>query len=57
LQFRWELYNVFNHTQFSAVDTAARFDPATGAQLNSRLGQYTGAANPRIMQFALRLSF
>lgn len=58
LQFRWELYNVFNHTQFTAVDTAARFDPARGGeQVNSRLGQYTAARNPRLMQFALRLSF
>jgi len=57
LQFRWELYNVFNHTQFSAVDTTARFDSVTGAQLNARLGQYTATTNPRLMQFALRLSF
>jgi hypothetical protein len=57
LQFRWELYNAFNHTQFSTVDTAARFDAATGEQLNTRLAQYTGARTPRIMQFALRLSF
>lgn len=57
LQFRWELYNLFNHTQFSAVDTAARFDTVTGQQLNARLGQYTGTTNPRLMQFALRLTF
>jgi hypothetical protein len=23
-QFRWEIYNVFNHTQYSSVDTGAR---------------------------------
>ena len=57
LQFRWELYNIFNHTQFSAYDTTARFDANTGEQLNSRLGQFTAARSPRIMQFALRLSF
>lgn len=57
LQFRWELYNAFNHTQFSGVDATARFDSNTGEQLNSRLGQYTAARTPRIMQFALRLSF
>jgi carboxypeptidase family protein/TonB-dependent receptor-like protein len=56
LQFRWELYNAFNHTQFSSLDTGARFDPA-GAQVNTRFGQYTAARNPRIMQFALRFSF
>jgi hypothetical protein len=57
MQFRWELYNAFNHTQFSAVDATARFDPATGQQVNSRMGQYTAARTPRTMQFALRLSF
>jgi hypothetical protein len=55
-QFRWELYNIFNHTQFSALDTGARFD-AGGRQVNSRFGQFTAAADPRIMQFALRFSF
>ena len=56
LQFRWEMYNVFNHTQFSAVDTNARFD-AAGNQVNTRFGELTAARNPRQMQFALRLNF
>jgi hypothetical protein len=56
LQFRWELYNAFNHTQFSGLDTTARFD-ATGAQVNSRFGQFTAAREPRKMQFALRFHF
>lgn len=57
LQFRWEMYNAFNHTQFSGLDTAARFDPATGAQVNARFGEFTSTREPRQMQFALRLSF
>jgi hypothetical protein len=56
VQFRWELYNAFNHTQFSAMNTAARFDP-TGAQVNTLFGQLTAARAPRRMQFALRLTF
>ncbi len=56
LEFRCELYNAFNHTQFSALDTAARFD-AAGNQINPRFGEFTAARNPRLMQFALRLSF
>jgi hypothetical protein len=57
LQFRWELYNVLNHTQFTAVDATARFNPATGVQSSPTFGQYTAAAGPRIMQFALRFYF
>lgn len=57
IQFRWELYNAFNHTQFESVDTTARFDPATGEQVNSQFGQLTSARAPRLMQFALRFYF
>lgn len=56
LQFRWEMYNAFNHTQFAGVDTTARFD-SKGAQVNTQFGQFTSARSPRIMQFALRFSF
>jgi hypothetical protein len=56
LQFRWELYNAFNHTQFSAFDTSTRFD-SQGNQINSRLSEFTTARTPRQMQFALRLTF
>lgn len=56
LQFRGEFYNVFNHTQFSAVDTTARFD-AQGRQVNGQFGQMTAARDPRQIQFALRLYF
>ncbi len=56
LQFRCELYNAFNHTQFSTVDNTARFD-AQGNQTNSRLGEFTAARNPRFVQFALRFTF
>jgi hypothetical protein len=56
LQFRSEFYNAFNHTQFSSVDTAARFDPA-GQQVNQRLGQVTAARSSRVIQLALSLRF
>jgi hypothetical protein len=55
-QFRAEAYNAFNHTQFSTIDTTARFD-ATGKQINSLLSSFTGARSARIMQFALRFYF
>lgn len=56
LQFRAELYNAFNHTQFSAINTTALFN-AAGAQTNGQFGQYTAAQNPRIIQLAVRLQF
>ncbi len=56
LQFRCEMYNAFNHTQFTNVDTTARFDPL-GNQVNAQFGQYTAAARPRYIQLALRFYF
>jgi hypothetical protein len=55
-QLRWELYNAFNHTQFSGVDTTARFD-AAGNQVNANFGRVTAAREPRYMQLSLRLTF
>jgi hypothetical protein len=54
LQFRGEFFNAFNHTQFSAIDAAARFDQA-GRQQNAGFGAFTAARNPRIIAFSLRL--
>ncbi|MCI0718090.1 MAG: carboxypeptidase-like regulatory domain-containing protein [Acidobacteria bacterium] len=56
LEFRWELYNALNHTQFSQIDTTARFDPA-GRQVNGRFGQVIATRLPRIMQFGLKFDF
>ena len=56
LQFRWEMYNAFNHTQFSGVNTAARFD-AQGNQVNARFGEYTAAYDARRIQAALKFYF
>jgi hypothetical protein len=56
LQFRAEAYNAFNHTQFSGVNTGARFDPQ-GIQVNTLFGQMSAARSPRLMQFALRFLF
>ncbi|MCZ2150087.1 MAG: hypothetical protein LC126_20205 [Bryobacterales bacterium] len=56
LQFRWEMYNAFNHTQFQSVDSTARFD-AQGNQVNARFGQVTAAWAARVIQLSLRFSF
>jgi hypothetical protein len=57
LQLRLEAYNAFNHTQFTAVNTSAQFNPATGQQTNAAFGQYTAAANPRQVQLAVKVRF
>ncbi|MGC8761809.1 MAG: hypothetical protein ACP5VC_17780, partial [Bryobacteraceae bacterium] len=56
VQFRGEFFNAWNHTQFSSLDTTARFDPA-GKQVNPSFGQFTGARDPRIIQLSLRVNF
>ena len=56
LQFRGELYDAFNHTQYSSVDTGARFD-TTGKQVNTRFGQVTATRLPRVIQLALTFRF
>ncbi|MBZ5625052.1 MAG: carboxypeptidase-like regulatory domain-containing protein [Acidobacteriia bacterium] len=56
-QFRWEAYNAFNHTQYSGINTAARFDLTTGAQVNALFGQVTSTRTPRVVQGSLRFTF
>lgn len=56
LTFRWEAYNVFNHTQYATVNTAAKFTP-TGVQTNSLFGQVVSTRTPRVMQGSLRFTF
>jgi len=56
VQYRLELYNAFNHTQFGGWDTAARFD-ANGNQVNARLGEAISARNPRQIQMGLKVIF
>jgi hypothetical protein len=55
-EFRAEMYNAPNHTQFSAFDTGARFD-ATGKQVNANFGAYTSAFDARTMQMLIKFSF
>lgn len=56
VQFRAEAYNAFNHSQWSSVNTAARFDPS-GNQTNTLFGTVTAARPARLVQLALRLQF
>ena len=56
LTFRGELFNAFNHTQFSGVNSNASFN-AAGVQTNALFGSYSGSRPPRNVQFSLRLAF
>jgi hypothetical protein len=49
LQFRWESYNAFNHTNFA--DPSADINAGTFGQITSQAG------SNRVMQFALRYDF
>jgi hypothetical protein len=57
VQLRGEMYNTFNHPQWSTVNNTALFDPSTGKQVNSALGMITGDRGPRLVQLALRIGF
>ena len=49
LDFRWEMFNAFNHTQWSP--------PATNMESPATFGVITATAAPRIMQVVLKYSF
>jgi hypothetical protein len=56
IQFRTELFNAWNHTQFSGLYTGARFDPA-GKQVDQNFGAYSSARDPRLIQLSLKVFF
>ncbi len=56
LQFRTEMFNAWNHTQFSGLFTGLRFD-AAGNQVDPNVGAFSGARDPRTIQFSLKLYF
>jgi hypothetical protein len=61
IQFRWEAYNVFNHTQYSSINTSAKFQDAPGAnygqQTNAAFANVTATRTARVMQGVLRFVF
>ena len=52
LEFRTEMFNAFNHTQFLLSGNSSSV-----FGFNDTFGQLTQARDPRIIQFALKLSF
>jgi hypothetical protein len=59
LQVRAEMYNAFNTTQYSGVNTTATFDFATGVQTNPAFGSISGVRgnSNRVVQLGARLTF
>jgi hypothetical protein len=57
LEYRWEIFNLFNSVSFQTVNTAATLNPTTGAQTNTNFGAVTAARNERRMQMSLRYTF
>lgn len=58
LQFRTELFNAWNHTQFNGLNTVFQTQgEGLPSGSSSGFGQVTGARDPRIIQFALKLLF
>ena len=62
LQFRAEMYNLPNHTQFSAFNIAPSYDwrnwlQGRLVQTNASLNRMTATLNPRQMEMSLRLVF
>ncbi len=67
LQLRGEFFNAFNHTQYTGINTSATFNQAgelvntptalggTGGRFG--FGAFTGTADPRRIQLAMKVSF
>ena len=48
-EFRGEIFNLFNHTQF--------FNPDGNSSDGAQFGQVTQVRDPRLVQFSLKLYF
>jgi hypothetical protein len=62
LQFRTELFNAWNHTQWSGMGTGTQFDnqvgsPTYGQNLSPTFGVINGTRDPRFIQLSLKLFF
>jgi hypothetical protein len=59
LQFRGELFNIFNHAQFIAPSAIglSSFDPVSHVSNTGSFGSISVAHDPRIAQLSLKLNF
>jgi hypothetical protein len=56
LQIKMETFNVFNHTQFTGVNSGFIFN-AQGVNTNANIGALTGERGPRVIALELRAQF
>jgi hypothetical protein len=57
-QFRGELFNTFNHTNFSSDNTGSRAkSPVQANPASTSFGQIQAANDPRIIQLAAKVVF
>jgi carboxypeptidase family protein len=62
IQFRAEMFNVFNHVNFNGFDTNISFqnlasDPLFGTSTNPNFGRLNSTRGPREIQFGLKFGF
>jgi hypothetical protein len=62
IMFRAEMYNIFNHTQFTSAGITPQYNWPNWQnglleQTSASLGRYSAAANPRYMSMSLRFQF
>jgi hypothetical protein len=56
LQLKVEAFNVFNHTQFTGVNSAFTYN-AAGVNTNANIGALTGERGSRIVSLEMRVQF
>jgi hypothetical protein len=56
MEFRWEVYNIFNRTQFFQPGNLLQ-DPQTFGQSTETLTRADGTTSARQMQLGLKLNF
>ncbi len=62
IQFRAEMFNLFNHANFTSVDTGLSLQNVAanadfGKSTNTNFGKIGGNRGPREIQFGLKLTF
>jgi hypothetical protein len=57
LQFRTEMFNAWNHTQYSGMGTGTSFVNATGVNTSTTFGVINATRPPRFIQLSLKLYF